>query len=365
MNMRAQSKPLLMAGQASRCQATWSSSRARRARYGEKRGLGWLWLACAVPAALWGATLEETFDNDPLRNGWKIYGAGEMFSWNSGLNALEVTWDSSRSNSYFHRPIGTILSRDDDFAFAFTVRFQDLAIGTTAGKPYTFQIAVGLLNLQAATSSNFFRGSGLNNSNGPRSIVEFAYFPDSGFGATIAPTVVSTNNRFAFAHHYPLELTPHNTFRVLMTYSATNRTLHTAVTRNGEMFGLPPDNQLPPLAFGDLPDFRVDTFSISSYSDAGQNPPQFSGSILAHGVVDDLLYSGPEPPAMNMKWLTGNRSLQFTGKPGWTYLLERTTNLSVWTPASSVTVATNDVTTLADTNVVVSTAFYRLRINRP
>jgi len=220
-----------------------------------------------------GAAVTEDFTLDPQTRGWKTHGDSGLFAWQKNSGELGVTWDSARSNSFYYLPLGTILSRDDNFSFEFKVRLADVAIGTTPDKPYTFQIAAGFLNLHSATATNFNRASGQNNLNGPENLVEFDYFPDSGFGATVALSVVSTNNRFAFSHNHPLELTPGDWFHVILSYQATNQSLETTMTKNGQPFGLPPENQFPALSLAGLPDFRVDSFAISSYSDAGQNFP--------------------------------------------------------------------------------------------
>ena len=52
------------------------------------------------------------------------------------------------------------------------------------------------------------RGTGVNAINGARNALEFDYFPDSGFGATISPTILSSNNQFVTEFAFPLELAP-------------------------------------------------------------------------------------------------------------------------------------------------------------
>src|SRR6266850_5390148 len=97
---------------------------------------------CFTPAR--AATLTEDFSNDPGQGGWKIFGDTNLFHWNSTNQNLDVTWDSSRTNSYFHYPLGTILARDDDFSLAFDLRLND--IGPADSYAYSFQIALGFLN---------------------------------------------------------------------------------------------------------------------------------------------------------------------------------------------------------------------------
>src|SRR5262245_15678496 len=87
--------------------------------------------------------LLEGFASDPLARGWQVFGNSTLFQSNSTNQNVEVTWDSSGTNSYFHRPLGQILTKRDNFSLAFDLQLKDIAIGTSPGKPYTFQFAVG------------------------------------------------------------------------------------------------------------------------------------------------------------------------------------------------------------------------------
>jgi hypothetical protein len=317
-------------------------------------------LACANSLA---ATFQEDFASDPAARGWQVFGDASLFRWNSTNGNLRVTWDSSRTNSYYHRPLGTILARDDDFELAFDLRLDSIAIGTTPGKPFSFQVAVGLVNLASATDPAMFRGTGINATNGPRNVCEFNYFPDSGFGATVSPTIISSNNQFASAFTFPLELTSNDVFRVVMTYTASNQTLTTVMTKNGGPFGPIDSVQLG----GGFTDFRLDTLAVCSYSDAGQSPPEFAGSILATGAVDNLSLVLPEPPVQDLAGTLTNDTwrAEFLSRTNWAYLLERSTNLTAWSPAASSAAGNGGVLTLIDTNPPPDQGFYRIRAERP
>ena len=202
------------------------------------RHLVWtlLWLAAALPSR--AAATAENFTTDPALRGWREFGDASLFRWNTTNQHLEVTWDSSRTNSLFYHPLRTVLTMADDFSFGFDLRLNDIAIGVNTNKPYTFEIAVGFCRFNSITNKNFFRGAGTSLAFGPRNLVEFDYFPDSDFGATVAPTVVAGNtNVISFSDNHPLELTTEDLFRVDMTYTASNRVLRTMMTRNGAAFG--------------------------------------------------------------------------------------------------------------------------------
>ncbi len=312
------------------------------------------------------AVLSENFSTDPRARGWKNFGDTNLFRWNATNQNLEVTWDSSRTNSFFHLPLDTIVSTNDPFSIAFDLRMNDLAIGTSSNKPYTFQIALGFVNSVNMTNPNAFRGAGQSATYGVRNMIEFDYFPDSGFGATFAPTVISTNNRVAFSDNHPLVLTTGDLFRVTMSYS--NLVLRTQVTRNGSPYGLPPTNSIKDLALATYPDFRVDALALINWSDAVQaGSTQFWGSILAHGVVDNFLVTVPDAPVGNFVGTKSNAVWRatFTAKTNWFYALERSLNFATWTSASPTNSGTGGTLLLQDTNAATSESFYRVRAWKP
>jgi hypothetical protein len=89
-----------------------------------------------------------SFTADPAQQGWKTFGNSNLFKWNSTNGCLDVTWDSSKSNSYFYYPIGTVLTRKDDFTMEFDLTINDISTSFD-------QMALGFLNLGDATSSEF------------------------------------------------------------------------------------------------------------------------------------------------------------------------------------------------------------------
>lgn len=312
--------------------------------------------------ALCATTFTENFSANPAANGWQNYGNTTLFTWDSTNQNLRVTWDSSKTNSYFHRPLGTILTPDDDFTLSFDLTFEDYASGVNPAKPGTFEAAIGFFNLDQATKTNFFRGAGVNATYGPRNLVEFDFFPAfDTFNPTIAQTLVGTNHTsWLYNHENLLELTAGQTFRVTMIFSATTRSLVTTLGNNAAQYG---DTQtiIVPAAF----EFRVTTLSISSYSDAIQPPP--SGSILAHGIVDNLILITPPPPVENLagRFVGATWRVQFASRTNWLYTLERTTDFVAWNNATSATLGNGVTLTLTDLNPAPSAAFYRVRANRP
>jgi len=323
-------------------------------------------LAAALPAG--AAVIQENFASDPSARGWRTFGDTSLFRWDAANQNLAVTWDSSRTNSFVHLPLGTIITKNDDFSFGFDVRLSDIQLGNTPGKTNEFQIAVGLIDYASAIRTNHFVGAGISAAYGIRNAVEFDYFPDAGFGETFSTVVVSTNNRIYPAHNFPLRMTAGDTFRITMTYTASNQLLRTSATKNGTPFGMPPANTLGDVSLVGRNDFRVDTFAVISYSDGIQaGPPAFHGSVLAHGVLDNIQIIVPQPPVsgLRLSFVGGHWLARFQSLPNWTYTLERSDELVTWFPASPATTGTGAMLSLPDTNPITVNSFYRVRAERP
>jgi len=321
--------------------------------------LAWLATVLASDAAV----ISEDFGTDPALRGWRSFGDTSLFHWNALDQNLAVTWDSSRSNSFFYVPLGTVLGKADDFEFSFDLRLSDIRLGNTPGKTNEFEISVGLINYRSAINAKAFRGAGVSATYGVRNIVEFDYFPDAGFGDTFSTTVISTNNVFAYYNNFPLELTLQDTFRVTMSYAASNQVLRTSAKKNGLSF-----SSLGDVSLAGKPDFRVDSFAIISYSDAIQTgSPAFYGSVLAHGVIDNVQLVVPPPPLSNLQIRVTNSvcRAEFTSLTNWLYTLEASANFGGWSAVSASTPGTGDMMHLSDNIAGARQMFYRVRADKP
>lgn len=311
------------------------------------------WLAASVLGA---ATIEDSFNAVPVTRGWQIFGEMNLFRWNSADENLEVTWDSSRSNSFYFHPLGTVVTRADDFQLGFDLRLRDVQVGVNPARPFTFQLAVGLLNIAEASRASFWRGVGVDAANGPRDLVEFDYFPDSGFGATVSPAIVSSNNQFATSFNFPIELATNDWFHVEVIFSAATQTLATTMLRNGTPF-----SEIKTVTLGpSFTDFRVDTFAIASYTDAGAD-----GSLLAQGEVDNVQVTVPDPPAFTLlgEFANGHWQISFAAQPNWFYALERTLDLQNWETIATTNSAAVANLLLIDPQPPADRACYRVQAN--
>ena len=247
--------------------------------------------------------------------------------------------------------------KNDDFAFSFDLRLDHIQPGVNPEKPSTFEIAVGLLNLRAATNATFRRGTGRHSPH----LVEFDYFPGADFIApTVSPALVSSNGQFATSFTYPLEMTTGDDFHIALNYTASNRTLVTTMTRNGLAFG-PIANVVVAASFTD---FRVDTFALSSYNDDGDE----FGSLLARGVLDNIRLTLPPPPVsgMNIRLTNAQPQVEFLSRTNWNYFLERSVDLAGWSEVLPALPGAAGRLTLPDTNAPSGGPwFYRVRAERP
>ena len=280
----------------------------------------------------------ETFAKDPALHGWETTGESSLFQWDESGERIAAQWDSSQPNSYFHRPLGLTLNTQQNFSISFDLELNSIEIGTTSDKPFTFSIAIGLIDLSQATRADFFRGSGVHPVYGHRGAVEWNYLPDSGFGATIATGLISQDNQWAFQHTFPLALETQTLYRIRMEYDAANGKLETTMTADGEPFGPIKDALLSEISLNPIENgfthLNVNTISISSYSDAGQSPPEYAGSIQAAGYVDNFVVeittAVPTVPIRQIQQTGDTIHIDFDGSAGKNYWLERTAEFLDW-----------------------------------
>jgi len=304
-------------------------------------------------SAVSAAVIQEDFTKSPGQHGWQIFGDTSLFEWNSASGALNVTWDSSKPNAYFHLPLGFVLTRSDDFSVSFDLRLSDFIAGVDPAKPNPFQIAAGFLNEAQASSSQFFRGSGFNSPD----LVEFSFFPDPGgawmWGPSVTGAMVDASGNIWATGFGPFGLQTEEVYHVSQVYHSASNTLTTAVLLNGQSVG---EVSLATLG-ATFKDFAVDQFAICSYSDAGQDPA-YAGSLLAHGTVDNIEVTIPD--RMKGEFVSEGYQVQFWTKTNWLYTLERSTDLKTWDPISAGTPGNGVKITWLDSTPPAERGFYRI-----
>lgn len=315
----------------------------------------------AICFVLWGlvaasvcgaATLEEDFSENPLQNGWQIFGDTNLFQWDSTNQNLDVTWDSSQTNSYFYKSLGTILAVSDDFSLSFDLQLNDISwSGST-------ELSVGLFNFSDATNSVFSRPAAT-----APNLFEFDYFPNNGVGqpaivATLTDTNVSSANKKDFYFVYDNQpLNTGITYHIVLTHNAGQTNLTGEVFAGGQLY-----SSLPNIFRAPITDFRIDTISVTSYQNSGN-------SILAHGTVDNFVVTLPPPPVQNFSgnFTNGTWLAQFLSQSNWLYTLQSSADLQTWSNVSISTLISGNGTNLflPDTNAPAAAAFYRVQASRP
>jgi hypothetical protein len=271
---------------------------------------------------------------------WAVAGETNVFTRTD--DAVQVQWDSSRTNSYLYLPLGITLTRADDFDLTFVLRIDSLELGTTPGKLDTFEIGAGLLNLTNAVDPQFFRGAGINAQHGPRDLIEFDYFPASSFiSATVAPTIATAGNQILFSDNHPVDLDSGTYYQIVMRFSAMNQTLSSQLLIGDEHFRFLDPFPLKPLVLSsNYSDFAVDTLALINYSDEGQTPPQFAGSLKGSGTFWNLEAIVYNRPAMQIQRGTGEVRITFETSTGWSYQLQSTSDGSTWQSAGEAIMGT-------------------------
>src|SRR5690242_17760488 len=189
--------------------------------------------ASLVASVAVAKTISQNFATNPLQNGWEEFGNTNLFRWNATNQNLEVTWDSRESNSFFYIPLGTVLTRADDFSIDFDLLVNDIVSGIEPGKTGGLEVGFGFFNFATATNTGFMRGS----FGGAPNLVEFNYFPKGYFefggmtfevAATTTPTFISTNS-FDYAPTvfapYVMELPTNLVVHTQMNFTSSNQTL--------------------------------------------------------------------------------------------------------------------------------------------
>jgi hypothetical protein len=327
--------------------------------------------AIVVAPVSFAKTVSQNFATNPLQNGWQEFGNTNLFHWNSTNQNLEITWDSRESNSFFHVPLGTSLTRNDDFTVEFDLLINDIISGVEPGKTGPLEIGFGFFNLGMATNASFSRAFFSPN------VVEFDYFPYGyyDFGgviydspATATPTFISSSgSSYAptiFAP-YSVELPTNTVVHIQIFFTSSNQTLATLLTTNGSVFFQPPTVVLTDTntsGFRSTDDYRVDTFSINSYSSAGDD----FDSVLGHGIVDNVVIGYPLPiENFSGSFSNGVWQASFSSRSNWVYTLERTTDFQSWTAVSPSASGNGAVLLLQDSTALPQNAFYRVRATRP
>ena len=290
----------------------------------------------------------EDFSVDPLVSSWVVHGDESLFEWNAEAGVLAVTWDSEKPNSSFYRPLGLVLTEADAFAFTFDIALDEVKAGHLDGQPYTFEVAVGLVDIESAMADGFSRGTGSDSPN----LVEWNYFPDTGFGATVSPAIASGKSQFAAGFTFPAALAAGEKYSVRMEYDPGERALKTFMHENIKAWKEIQSVKLQ----DDFSGFAVDAFSISSYTAKGTE-----SSLFATGTVDNLAIAvdRSKPRIVGARLIEGQWRARTFGFAAADYLLERYADLHDWQPVGNGVLSDVFYLRLIDEEPPDGVGFYR------
>ena len=109
-----------------------------------------------VSGTVHAALVYEKFAANPALDGWRSFGATNLFQWDASNHVLDVTWDSTQSNSYYYHPLDRTYTKADSFCVQFDLNLaDDVAVGY-------FELAIGLGNFSQLTSTNFSRANAVS-----------------------------------------------------------------------------------------------------------------------------------------------------------------------------------------------------------
>jgi hypothetical protein len=152
------------------------------------------------------------------------------------------------------------------------------------------------------------------------------------------------------------------TYRVNLNYASSNQTIQAWLSLSNAPFAMLTNSYVS----SGFTEFRLDHVAVCSYSDVGQDPT-YSGSLLADGIIDNIVVTLPPPPvsAVRGSFKNGAWQVQFVSRTNWLYTLERTVDFQTWATVSATQAGNGTNQVLQDAAPPAHGGFYRVRANRP
>jgi len=303
-----------------------------------------------VISTVHATVVRETFAADPALDGWQVLGDTNLFQWDSTNQVLDVTWDSSQTNSYFYCPLGQTYTQNDGFYLRFDMQVNDLA-----GAGFGMELAIGLLHYDDFTSAGFSRADFYS-----PNVCEFDWFPAYTYDNKYHPdsieaTMIDASGNDLFYDFDNLTPIPGVTYRIELMHQPGAGTITCQVSTNGQIITTLP-NALD--YNGPIGDFQLDTLSITSYQDDG-----YGDSILAHGSVGNMAFASPLPIGFMQN--PASAQVQFASDTNWVYTLQGSADLINWTAVAPGVFGNGTNLLMQDTTPPAGAAYYRVRAELP
>jgi hypothetical protein len=307
----------------------------------------------AIHAEQWRAD----FSSDPFvvpTPKWSVLGAAELFEWNPSAQQLDITWDSSRPNTFCTWPLPRSLRSHDAFSFSWDLRLNDAGPRDTSTRSNVLQISVVLARrarLPDGYPQRTSAGRALD-------LLDFSFFPLADYGpfgasAYIAPVAFGESSiGYSFGNSF--NLADGQSHRVECTWDPVARALRTMVEGAGSIADTSP-------ALVATDDFELDTFAIVVWNEG----PTPRDSLLAHGSIRSVVITAPEPPVGSLTFRSNSRSIGFQSQTGYRYQLEASGDLSEWASTGPDAAGTGGPMEFSDLRKALFLhQFYRVRATR-
>ena len=234
---------------------------------------------------------------------WVFRGDSELFSDikpasdPAGIADYPVMrWDSEKQTSSLFFPFGRQLSHEVDFSASVVFQLRSLDIEFDPGSFYGFQLSLGFFNSERVFLESYRRITGSDSPD----LVEWDFFPDTGFGATISPTIVDSASQFFPTFNFPIDLPVDEDIEVTLEYVSEFRELRSTLRAGeGELRAME-TVKLPGPDDDSFAGFMVDSFGFTSFRDFDD-----SGSFSAEAQIIQT----------NISWSAGAPSISGHLKP--------------------------------------------------
>ena len=313
----------------------------------------WVLSTSSIPLGYAGEQ-RETFSTDPFASNtpaWSVTGDPDLFRWNSDSHQLEVTWDSSRSNSFCVWPLERKLSASDAFSFGWTLTLRDAGARDPIRRTNVLQVSIALVQQARLPDGYPLR----TKAGRAKDLLDFSFFPLADYGpfgraAYISPVAFGENTAgYSFGNPYDLaDGVPHP---ILCTWDPADRRMRTTV--EGVESVAPTD---PPLPVTD--NFNVDAFAIVVWNET-LTP---SDSLIAHGAIDDVVIHLPDPPVRLLRFEFSTRTVRFDTQTSFRYQLEASGDLVHWNSTGISVLGSGAELAIRDSReALFLEQFYRIR----
>lgn len=264
---------------------------------------------------------------------WILHGHPDTFSNAANSNPPVFNWNTEFPTSAVFIPLPHYLNQDSSIHLSTHFTLNSLNIDFVPNSFYGFEIALGLFNSTEVFTESFKRGTGTDSPN----LIEWDYFPDTGFGATVSPTITDSDSKFFSTFNFPIDLPIDADIEVELIYDPSQTKLESVLKIDGELKAIKP----VVLPEGDgFNDFLVNSAGFISYQDFNDDG-KLSASASIHAF--EFSYSNPVNSTRHLNLQISDAEIVIPSDlnsltSGAEIRLFESSGLKVWNKSQSVTV---------------------------